>query len=56
MHIPKEYIGLKAVEIEFEENEVLYAIINEDGKFTLVNNYNILLREGDTLIFSKVVD
>ncbi len=56
MSIPKEYIGLKAVEIEFEENEVLYAIMNEGGKFTLVNNYNILLREGDTLIFSKVVD
>lgn len=56
MSIPKEFIGLKAVEIEFEENEVLYAIINMGGKFTLVNNYNILLREGDTLIFSKVVD
>lgn len=56
MPIPKDYIGVKAVEIEFEENEVLYAIINEGGKFTLVNNYNILLREGDTLIFSKVVD
>ena len=56
MSIPKEYIGLKALEIQFEENEVLYAIINEGGKFTLVNNYNILLREGDTLIFSKIVD
>lgn len=56
MPIPKEYVGLKALEIQFEENEVLYAIINEGGKFTLVSNYNILLREGDTLIFSKVVD
>ena len=56
MSIPKEYIGLKALDIEFEENEVLYAILNESGKFTLVSNYNILLREGDTLIFSKVVD
>ena len=56
MPIPKEFIDKKAVEIEFEENEVLYAIINAGGKFTLVNNYNILLREGDTLIFSKVVD
>lgn len=56
MPIPKEYIGLKALDIQFEENEVLYAIINEGGRFNLVNNYNILLREGDTLIFSKVVD
>lgn len=56
MPILKEYIDKKAVEIEFEDNEVLYAIINAGGKFTLVNNYNILLREGDTLIFSKVVD
>lgn len=56
MPIPREYVGLKALEIQFEENEVLYAIINEAGKFTLVSNYNILLREGDTLIFSKVVD
>lgn len=56
MPIPKEYVGLKALEIQFEENEVLYAIINEGGRFTLVSNYNILLREGDTLIFSKVVD
>lgn len=56
MPIPKEYVGLKALEIQFEENEVLYAIINEGGKITLVSNYNILLREGDTLIFSKVVD
>ncbi|MCM1054558.1 MAG: NAD-binding protein [Bacteroides sp.] len=56
MPIPREYIGLKALDIQFEENEVLYAIINQGGKFTLVSNYNILLREGDTLIFSKVVD
>lgn len=56
MPIPKEYVGLKAIEIQYEEHEVLYAIISDGGKFTLVNNYNILLREGDTLIFSKMVD
>lgn len=56
MPLPKEYIGAKCVEIELEENEVLFAIAGENGKFNLVNNHNILLKEGDTLIFSKLVD
>ena len=54
--IPKEYIGLSALEIDFEEDEILYAIINKGGNFTLVNNSNVLMKEGDTLIFSKVID
>lgn len=56
MALPKELIGAKCVEIEYEENEILYAIIRSGGDFVLVNNFNILLKEGDTLIFSKVVD
>lgn len=56
MPVPKEFVGLKCTEIQFEENEVLYAILSGSGKFNLVNNYNILLKEGDTLIFSKLVD
>lgn len=56
MAIPKELIGAKCIEIEYEENEILYAIIRSGGDFVLVNNYNILLKEGDTLIFSKLVD
>lgn len=56
MPIPKEYIGMSAVEIDFEEDEILYAIIRKGGSFTLVNNSNILMKEGDTLVFSKLVD
>ena len=54
--IPKEYIGMKAMDIQFEKNEVLYAIIREGGEFDLISNYNISLKEGDTLIFSRIVD
>lgn len=56
MPVPKELIGVKCVEIDYEENEILYAIIRDGGNFVLVNNSNILLKEGDTLIFSKLVD
>ena len=56
MPIPKEFIGTKAIDIQFEKDEVLYAIIKEGGEFVLVSNYNISLKEGDTLIFSRLVD
>lgn len=56
MPVPKEYIGLSTVEIDFEENEILYAIIGKGGSLTLVNNANILMKEGDTLVFSKLID
>ena len=54
--IPKELIGMKALDIRFEKNEVLYAIVSAGGHFDLINNYNVSLREGDTLIFSRLVD
>ncbi len=53
MPIPDEFIGIKPCEIEYEENETLFAVINSDGEMTLVDNYHIDLHEGDTLIFSK---
>ncbi len=53
MPIPDEFIGIKPCEIEYEENETLFAVVNADGKMTLVDNYHIVLHEGDTLIFSK---
>ena len=56
MPIPKEFIGMKAIDIQFEKDEVLYAIIREGGEFSLISNYNISLKEGDTLIFSRLVD
>lgn len=54
--VPKELVGEKILDIEYEENEILYAIIHADGTIKLVNNYNITLLEGDTLLFSRVVD
>lgn len=56
MPVPKELIETRCAEINYEENEILYAIIRDGGNFVLVNNSNILLKEGDTLIFSKLVD
>ena len=49
--IPRELIGMKALDIRFEKSEVLYAIIRAGGQFDLIDNYNTSLREGDTLIF-----
>ena len=54
--IPREFIGMRAIDIQFEKDEVLYAIIREGGGFDIVSNYNISLKEGDTLIFSRLVD
>lgn len=54
--IPRELIGMRALDIRFEKNEVLYAIVRAGGHFDLINNYNVSLREGDTLIFSRLVD
>ena len=56
MPIPKEFVGMKALDIQFEKDEVLYAIIRDGGEFDLINNYNTSLKEGDTLIFSRLVD
>ncbi len=54
--LPKDFVGQRILDIEFEDNEILYAIIHADGTIKLVNNYNVILQEGDTLVFSKVVD
>lgn len=55
MEIPKEFIGMTPNDIEYEENETLYAIIRADSTMEIVNNYNIIMREGDKLIFSKAI-
>lgn len=56
MDIPKSFIGLHATEIEFEKDEVLYAIQKENGALKLVGLENVLLEKGDKLIFSKIID
>lgn len=56
MDIPKAFIGMHAKDIEFEKDEVLYAIQKENGMLKLVGFENVLLEKGDKLIFSKIVD
>ncbi len=55
MDIPKEYIDEPASEIQFEDNERLFAIIGADGIMRTVENYDVVMREGDKLIFSKIL-
>ncbi len=54
--VPEELYGKKAFEITLEEDEILYAVIDKNGEMKLVTNYNIILNEGDTLVFSGIVD
>ncbi len=54
--VPKELAGERALSISLEENEVLYAVVGAGGEIRLVNNYNFILNEGETLVFSKIVD
>lgn len=56
MEIPKEYIDCRASEIEFEPNEVLYAVERDETNLILVGLIDIVLKKGDRLIFSKLVD
>lgn len=54
--VPEELFGEKALDITLEEDEILFAVINAAGELKMVNNYNFILNEGDTLIFAKTVD
>lgn len=56
MDIPKEYVDLRVSDIEFEEDEVLFAIERGGSKLSLVGLNNLVLRKGDRLIFAKLVD
>ncbi len=54
--VPRELIGERALDITLEENEILLAVVSSNGEARLVSNYNFVLNEGDTLIFSRLVD
>lgn len=54
--VPEEMVGERALDITLEENEILFLVISAEGEVRLVNNYNFLLNEGDTLVFARVVD
>ncbi len=56
MDIPKSFIGLHASDIQFEKNEILYAVLDENSKLTLVGLEDVLLKKGDKLVFSKIID
>ncbi len=56
MDIPKEYIGIRVSEINYEENEVLVAIEREDKTLNKIFLTNYELMRGDKLIFAKFVD
>ncbi len=53
--IPKDYIGLKAYDVVYDEGELLYGIIHADGSVKLANNNNIVFAEGDRLLLTRVV-
>ena len=55
MEIPKEFIGMTPLDIEYDDNETLYAIIRADSTMEIINNYNVVMKEGDKLIFSKSI-
>lgn len=56
MPIPKSFIGLTVSDIEFEKDEVLYAIERGPGNLILVGLQNLQLQKDDKLIFSKIID
>lgn len=56
MAVPKEFVGKRVSEIEFEENEVLLGIEHSDKTVSrmLLNNFEIL--KGDKLIIARFAD
>jgi len=53
---PKSFIGRNVSDIEFEEDEVLYAVQRGESKLFLVGLKDIIIQKEDKLIFSKIVD
>lgn len=56
MEIPKDFIGKRISEIEFEENETLIAIEHSDGALSRILLTNHELQKGDKLILAKFAD
>ncbi|MEG0615412.1 MAG: TrkA family potassium uptake protein [Oscillospiraceae bacterium] len=56
MDIPKEYYDKKVSEIVFEKDEILYAVERESTNLILVGLNDMVLKRGDRLVFSKLVD
>ncbi len=56
MEIPKEFVGKRLTEIEFEENETLVAIEHEDGSLSKILLKNHELAKGDKLVLAEFAD
>ncbi len=56
MNIPKSFVGLHASDIEYEENEILFAVERGEGNLMLVGLSDVLLEKDDKLVFSKIID
>ena len=56
MDIPKDFIGKRISEIEFEENETLAAIERSDGSLSRILLTNYELQKGDKLVLAKFAD
>lgn len=56
MEIPKEFIGKRISEIEFEENETLVAVEHSDGSVSRILLTNLELLKGDKLILARFAD
>ncbi|MGN1339194.1 MAG: potassium channel family protein [Oscillospiraceae bacterium] len=53
MDMPPEFVGKVPSDIELEPDEILFAIIRENGLFLLYNGQVITLGEKDRLVFAK---
>lgn len=56
LDLPSDMDGCTAKDIEYDRDEILYAVIHEDGNMELVSDYSFTFRLGDKLLFSKIVD
>ena len=54
--VPKSWVGRLSSQVEQSENETLFALLHENGAVTLCGGQPIKFREGDRLVFSRIVD
>lgn len=56
MNMPKEFIGLTPAEIQYEQDEVLFAVERDGTDLILVNTHDIVFGKDDKLVFAKLAD
>lgn len=52
---PKEFVGMKSSEIEYEPREVLFAVIHEGSTMKLSGQQDIEFFAEDKLVFAKII-